>query len=517
MIIDDPTPQDSELVIGLVSPIGTPVDEVVATLQSALKDYGYDSEAIQLSRLLDETAVGGPGVLPSSTSEVGYYSGRMDAGDTLRKRFKSGDALAAYAISRINACRMEATDSNSQARRFSWILRTLKHPDEVRLLRTVYRRRFLLVGIGAPESERIDYLVSRSATRSRADAQKLVERDELDQANKYGQQVRKAFSMSDIFLDAARGRPVEAATRRVVGLIFGEPFKTPTHAEQAMFYAQASALRSAAFGRQVGAVLVGQRGEILATGTNEVPRPGGGEYWEGDVPDHRDHLHGRDFNRAKLSEVTAEVMRGLTKAKWFAPPYNEISAEDLASNALATQSDGTSILGESRIRSLIEFGRIAHAEMSAISDAARRGVSTQDAVLYTTTYPCHMCARIIINAGIKGVVFIDPYEKSLVSEMYGDLVDQNATYSNGRVNFSRFVGVAPPLFPLVFKGANREASASGDRVAFVRETARLRLAESDTLAGAVGLEQACLDALEEKINSLQAAEALDVQGGPGGF
>lgn len=505
MIIDDPSPADSELVIGLVAPIGTPIDAALTTLRSALKDFAYDSQVIRLSTLLDDTVVGGPGTLPSSTAESEYYDKRMNAGDSLRQMIQSGDVLAAYAVSKINALRMARTKSNSQENRFAWILKTLKHPDEVRLLRTIYRRRFLLVGVGAPESERIDHLVGITLNRSKAEAQHLVERDEKDQRNKYGQQVRKAFSMSDVFLDVARGRSVDAAVRRIVGLIFGEPFQTPTFAEQAMFYAQASALRSAAFGRQVGAVLSGQRGEILATGTNEVPRPGGGEYWEGDDPDHRDHSHGRDFNRAKLAEVTAEIMFDLREAKWLAEPLRTKTSEALAREALAEESDGTTVLGESRLRSLVEFGRISHAEMSAISDAARRGVSTEGSILYTTTYPCHMCARIIINAGIRRVVFIDPYEKSLVSEMYGDLVEQSAAVSADRVVLARFVGIAPPLFPLVFRGLNREVSPLGERTSFEKETARPRLAESDTLAGAVVLEQACVKALAEKLAKLQVA------------
>ena len=129
VIIDDPSPSDSELVIGLVAPIGTPIDAALATLQSALKDFGYGSDVICLSRLLDDTVVGGPGVVPSSTAESNYYAKRMNAGDLLRQQVRSGDVLAAYAVSLINARRMQRTESNSQENRFAWILRTLKHPD----------------------------------------------------------------------------------------------------------------------------------------------------------------------------------------------------------------------------------------------------------------------------------------------------------------------------------------------------------------------------------------------------
>ena len=61
---------------------------------------------------------------------------------------------------------------------------------------------------------------------------------------------------------------------------------------------------------------------------------------------------------------------------------------------------------------LIEFSRTVHAEMAAIVDAARRGVSVQDCNLYTTTFPCHECAKHIVAAGIRRVVYIEPYPKS---------------------------------------------------------------------------------------------------------
>lgn len=52
-----------------------------------------------------------------------------------------------------------------------------------------------------------------------------------------------------------------------------------------------------------------------------------------------------------------------------------------------------------------------HAEANAIAYAARNGVATSDAHLYTTHMPCFDCARLIINAGIKAVFYYTPYRK----------------------------------------------------------------------------------------------------------
>lgn len=50
-----------------------------------------------------------------------------------------------------------------------------------------------------------------------------------------------------------------------------------------------------------------------------------------------------------------------------------------------------------------------HAEANAIAFAARHGVATNGAWLYTTLAPCLPCAQLIINAGIIRVVFAKPY------------------------------------------------------------------------------------------------------------
>lgn len=53
-----------------------------------------------------------------------------------------------------------------------------------------------------------------------------------------------------------------------------------------------------------------------------------------------------------------------------------------------------------------------HAEQNCIAFAARNGVSTGDCTLYVTTAPCVHCAKLIIAAGIKRVVYKDDYKSS---------------------------------------------------------------------------------------------------------
>ncbi len=52
---------------------------------------------------------------------------------------------------------------------------------------------------------------------------------------------------------------------------------------------------------------------------------------------------------------------------------------------------------------------VLHAEANAISKIAKSGNSSNGATLYVTTSPCIECAKLIIQAGIKRVVYAEPY------------------------------------------------------------------------------------------------------------
>ncbi|PID87966.1 MAG: CMP deaminase [Bacteroidia bacterium] len=53
---------------------------------------------------------------------------------------------------------------------------------------------------------------------------------------------------------------------------------------------------------------------------------------------------------------------------------------------------------------------VLHAEANAITKVAKSNNSSEDATLYVTTSPCIECSKLIIQAGIKRVVFIDKYK-----------------------------------------------------------------------------------------------------------
>jgi dCMP deaminase len=64
-----------------------------------------------------------------------------------------------------------------------------------------------------------------------------------------------------------------------------------------------------------------------------------------------------------------------------------------------------------------ELCRGLHAEQNAILQAAAFGVSLKDSELYCTHQPCVTCAKMLINAGIKRVVFLGSYPDELSLEL----------------------------------------------------------------------------------------------------
>jgi dCMP deaminase len=74
----------------------------------------------------------------------------------------------------------------------------------------------------------------------------------------------------------------------------------------------------------------------------------------------------------------------------------------------------------SRIRDGHEQGTV-HAEQNAIADAARRGVSLDDACCYVTHYPCINCTKILVAAGIRRIRYRQDYRNDpLVAELLAE-------------------------------------------------------------------------------------------------
>lgn len=65
-----------------------------------------------------------------------------------------------------------------------------------------------------------------------------------------------------------------------------------------------------------------------------------------------------------------------------------------------------------------ELCRALHAEQNALIQASLYGISVKDATLYATNQPCIICAKMLINAGIKEIVIADGYPDKMAMEFF---------------------------------------------------------------------------------------------------
>ena len=139
-------------------------------------------------------------------------------------------------------------------------------------------------------------------------ANKLVMQDADVSLDHHGQNVRDAFPLGDVFIDATSRIRCEEMIRRFVNLLFGSNEVTPTHDEYGMYIAKSASLRSSDLSRQVGAAIFRSSGEVVTIGCNEVPKPGGGTYWSGETNDSRDFVSGYDPNELHKVEVLVDLL-----------------------------------------------------------------------------------------------------------------------------------------------------------------------------------------------------------------
>ncbi|MCE7737983.1 MAG: dCMP deaminase family protein [Candidatus Heimdallarchaeota archaeon] len=137
----------------------------------------------------------------------------------------------------------------------------------------------------------------------------------------------------------------------------------PSWDEYFMEIAEIAKTRSSCIRRQVGAVLVNDKHQIISTGYNGVPRG---------------IVHCTIETCTKLYEKSGEK--------------NEVCPA-------------------------------VHAELNAIIQAATAGISSEGTTLYSTTRPCGNCTMAIINAGIRKVIYIEDYSDPILRSGWLDSSD----------------------------------------------------------------------------------------------
>jgi len=393
---------DGELILGLVGAVGTEFDTVVSVLSKRLQVYLYSPTEVRISKMIIPEIVKSTS---TASTEYDRIDQAMNDGDAARCQSGNNGILALGAASWIASRRKKTMPSQ---RRRAYIINSLKHPEEVLSLRKIYPLGFYLIGVYSDEDRRYRFLRD-DLHMNRRQIVKLMRRDK-EEAEEFGQKVTETFHLSDYFVRlSSDSDEFKNGLWRFLEILFGYPYNTPTFDEYAMFLAFASSLRSGDLSRQVGAV-ISKDHEILSTGANDCPKAGGGLYWPEfnqstkkieDVKGGRDYTIRQDSNRVEQKKIIDQIVKQ-------------------ASNSGVDRKIIREVLENSRIQDLTEFGRMVHAEMEALLACARNGVSCRNASLFSTTFPCHNCAKHIIAAGIRRVVYIQPYQKSKAEEFHRD-------------------------------------------------------------------------------------------------
>jgi deoxycytidylate deaminase len=445
-----------ELVFGLIGALGAEIGAVEGYLRDRLGQLKYDvPDPIKLTDLLRELK--GPKFDKLRKGDPrSSIADKMDAGNELRIVTQRGEAMAMLGVNRIRAYRAErGIPEDRAAKATAFILNSLKHPTEVKALRKIYGSAFVAIAVFNERSERIKATQARLAeghgrgelSDYESEAVKLVQRDQDEQRNSYGQHVSEAFALADVVVGRWGARDLKQSTERFVDAFFGNWTHTPTIDESGMYYAQGARYRSASMARQVGAAILRPAdGTIVAIGANDVPKAGGGLYGESDSPDGRDHARTehKDSSDFYKREVVIDLLEHLLGMKLL---KKRTQADILP---LVDDMFKTKALRHTKLMGTIDYVRAVHAEAAALMDAARHGVAVQHCTLYTTTFPCHDCTKHIVAAGIERVVFIEPYTKSLTSQLFSDSVAIDESATGGKVDFTPFMGVLPRRYADIF-------------------------------------------------------------------
>lgn len=450
-----------ELVFGLVGPVGVNLEPVTAILTKELKSLGYTPKVIRLSKQIADFFHSDH----SNKKEEVRIKDLMQEGTRLRGQSGRGDAVALLGIAEIRRIREE--ELKNSASKNAYILRSLKHPHEIQTLRNVYGQGFFLISVYAPRDTRVAVLAEKIGRSNygkdksaRARAEELIEIDEVEENTSLGQDVKDAFPLADIFINGKNKVSIESQLNRFLQILFGNVFHTPSKDEHGMYHARSAALRSSDLNRQVGAAILRTEGDLIALGCNDVPKAGGDLYWPDDEGDSRDFQKGVDSMADERLQVLGELLDRFKTHEILNPKAVTTGLDQLVRDLVS--GGKKNILKGARVMNLLEFGRSVHAEMAALMSAARIGISVRGATLYCTTFPCHMCARHIVAAGIKRVVYVEPYPKSKAKKLHQDSISVDpVSPSSDHVNFEPFEGIAPGLYQVLFDAQDERKDKDG--------------------------------------------------------
>lgn len=217
---------------------------------------------------------------------------------------------------------------------------------------------FILVGVNAPFELRFERMKAKGELKNVNNLEEfkvIEEKERLE--NPKAQEINKVYKMADRFV--FNDGTTKDLKQRLDYALNNEVRKRPSWDDYFMEICDVVKKRSTCLRRQVGAVLT-QNNQIISTGYNGPPKG---------------HPHCYE-----LGGCLRDVLKVPSGQRF-------------------------------------ELSRAVHAEENAIAQAAENGISTKGAVLYCTTFPCVICMRMIVNAGVKKVVYKEYYPDEMSADI----------------------------------------------------------------------------------------------------
>jgi deoxycytidylate deaminase/dephospho-CoA kinase len=368
----------------------------------------------------------------------------QDMGDKMREE-NGADHLVMVALSEAEK---ELSQETATERPAGLIVDGIRNTAEVQALRAWPH--FYLVSVQAKRDVRETRVLAQGdRCKTEEEFRKADERDAEEQkAN--GQQVTKCNYLADISVINEKEISTDAKLDRqnyiheklyqpylmlIERMAMGEqPKEARARRDEAlMTLAYVESRRSSCVKRQVGAVIATEDGDVISAGYNDVP--------EASTPciyDPRYRWCARDHLQESIAQKIAccpscgskveikvscqQCAREITNFVKRCPHCKADIDIDYQCPKCQTRVFEEFLAGasEERTGKLLDMCRALHAEENAILNLSRTGVRLPEkAVLYSTTFPCNLCANKIVAVGIRTVVYAEPYtmkEAELVFE-----------------------------------------------------------------------------------------------------
>ncbi len=337
----------------------------------------------------------------------------------------------------------------SRDNRTYYIIECLRNPSEVEYLRKRFYE-FYLFSIYSEEKER----VKRAEKKYRLSHEECMGIDKIDQGGNYikalyMQNVKQCVNIADISVtNNSLTHDFHRTLLKYFALIKMPGCIKPTHSERNMHLAYSMSLNSTCISRQVGAVIV-KKGDVIGSGWNDTDRNRQGCSYrlrsDIDRTDNSTFPICPDSDYDHFSNIILNDPKKIDHSFCYKDEYGEFKkAKDKKKHKIPDECN--EIIQGIGTKSLQQC-RALHAEENAIlQTSAIGGVGLSNSTLYTTTFPCELCAKKIRRVEIKRIVYCEPYPKSVSMDVF---------FKEGfrKIKTIPFQGVKSPSYYRLFKSS----------------------------------------------------------------